>query len=139
MREDRSLGVVPVRSSDEGVEVLILKHVNGDHWGFPKGHPEKGESDKEAATRELFEETGLEIESFIKDAQFDQAYTFEQKGESVDKKVLYFLASVKPAEIALQEEEISEGVWVSPIELAQYAKFDTALKLFDQVKTYLEI
>ncbi len=57
-------------SSDDGlhweyektVEAFLIQHVNGKHWGFPKGHPEEGESFEQIAVRELFEETGLQIE-----------------------------------------------------------------------------
>ena len=32
-----------------------------DYWAFPAGHLESGESSREAMTRELFEELGIEV------------------------------------------------------------------------------
>ena len=37
---------------------LLIQHHAG-HWGFPKGHQEKGEDDLTTARRELQEETGI--------------------------------------------------------------------------------
>ena len=40
-------------------EVLIVHRPAYDDWSFPKGKLERGESDEEAAAREVEEETGL--------------------------------------------------------------------------------
>ena len=133
MQKDQSLGVVALCKTQSGVKVLLLRHKNGDHWGFPKGHAEPGESEKETALRELQEETGLTISQFIEDCMFEQRYHFEKEGQQVDKLVRYFVGYVEHDELKLQAEEISEGVWVRPDELASYAKFDTARTLFQKV------
>lgn len=138
MKTDRSLGVIALRKVSSGVQVLLLCHVNGDHWGFAKGHPEKGESERQAAIRELKEETGLEIDQFIKDTTFEQRYTFELAGDSIDKRVLYFVAYVKAGQVRVQEAEIKQALWVSPSELVSYAKFDTARTLFNSVSLFLQ-
>lgn len=41
-------------------EVLWARRVGGDGWQFPQGGVEVGESEEEAAYRELWEEVGLE-------------------------------------------------------------------------------
>ncbi len=41
-----------------GGRVLLLKHVSG-HWVFPKGHVEPGETQLQAALREVEEEAGV--------------------------------------------------------------------------------
>ncbi|MBD3304395.1 NUDIX domain-containing protein, partial [Candidatus Woesearchaeota archaeon] len=38
---------------------LLVKHKEGGHWDFPKGHAEEGETEEETALREIYEETGL--------------------------------------------------------------------------------
>ena len=40
----------------------MIKHKNGGHWAFPKGHVEKKETEPETALREIKEETGLKVE-----------------------------------------------------------------------------
>ena len=41
----------------DGVPQYVL--VYDSHYGFPKGHIEPGESKKQTALREIFEETGI--------------------------------------------------------------------------------
>lgn len=47
---------------------VLLVHPTGarhDQWSFPKGHRDPRESPAEAAARELFEETGLEVDTML--------------------------------------------------------------------------
>jgi len=41
--------------------LLMIKGVQSQLWGFPKGSSEVGETDIECAKRELYEETGIRI------------------------------------------------------------------------------
>ena len=53
--------------NSEGKMLLVRQHQNS--WSFPKGGVEAGESDLEAARREIFEETGLrDIKLLLADA-----------------------------------------------------------------------
>lgn len=45
----------------ESNKILVIQS-RGNLWGFPKGSFEQGETDKDCAVRELFEETGIQIE-----------------------------------------------------------------------------
>ena len=51
MKKEKSCGAVVYRQGETGVEVLIIKHKNGGHWAFPKGHVEKKETEPETALR----------------------------------------------------------------------------------------
>lgn len=52
-----------VRKIENGkVYILLLHLIKHDYWSFPKGHCEEGESAQDSAKRELFEETGLNID-----------------------------------------------------------------------------
>jgi 8-oxo-dGTP diphosphatase len=52
-------GVVQRRGDEGGVEVLVVHRPAYDDWSFPKGKLEDGESEEDAAVREVEEETGL--------------------------------------------------------------------------------
>jgi 8-oxo-dGTP pyrophosphatase MutT (NUDIX family) len=53
-------GAVVYRMNDTTIEFLVQKsRKNPAVWLFPKGHVEKGETDEEAALRELKEESGV--------------------------------------------------------------------------------
>jgi 8-oxo-dGTP pyrophosphatase MutT (NUDIX family) len=56
-------GAIACRTADEGLLVLIVRaKKTPEHWIFPKGHIEAGESAEEAALRELEEEAGIRAE-----------------------------------------------------------------------------
>jgi 8-oxo-dGTP diphosphatase len=56
----RAAGGVVVRPGESGApEVLLVHRPAYDDWSFPKGKCEDGESEEDAAVREVEEETGL--------------------------------------------------------------------------------
>jgi 8-oxo-dGTP diphosphatase len=56
----RAAGGVVVRRGDDGdLEVLLVHRPAYDDWSFPKGKCEDGETEEDAAVREVEEETGL--------------------------------------------------------------------------------
>ena len=74
MLKEKSAGVIVFRRHHEqGTQYLVMYH-HGEYWNFPKGHIEEGESEIEAALRELEEEAGVTgvkiIEGFREQTQF---------------------------------------------------------------------
>jgi 8-oxo-dGTP pyrophosphatase MutT (NUDIX family) len=57
--EVRAAGGVVWRRGPDGVEVLLIHRPRYRDWSFPKGKVKAGESDEEAALREVEEEVGL--------------------------------------------------------------------------------
>jgi len=55
----RAAGGVVWRRVPSGIEVVLVHRPAYDDWALPKGKTEAGESDKQAALREVQEETGL--------------------------------------------------------------------------------
>lgn len=101
----------------KGNEVLLIKNKSIkdkkiSFWGFPKGHIKKGETSKDAALRELKEETGIEAEIVSKVG--DSKYIFTQKGEKIFKVVIIYLMKYKSGEGKPQIAEIEEVLWVDP-------------------------
>ena len=89
--DEVSAGIITIRKETDGRNYLLLKHANGAHWSFPKGHLEKGETPEEAATRELEEETGLKAVKLVPGFRREISYTYERAGQRILKKVVYFL------------------------------------------------
>jgi 8-oxo-dGTP diphosphatase len=62
----RAAGGLVVRRGAQGAEVLLVHRPRYDDWTYPKGKVDPGESDEDAACREVEEETGfrcaLEVE-----------------------------------------------------------------------------
>ena len=56
--------------------MLHRQYTAPGHWGFPKGHQDAGESEKETAIRELKEETGIDAVNLLEDKTFTEHYSF---------------------------------------------------------------
>lgn len=59
MRPEISAGAIIYRHYKKRREYLVLHYGEAGHWDFAKGHVEGKETLREAAMREIFEETGL--------------------------------------------------------------------------------
>jgi phosphohistidine phosphatase len=55
----RQSGVIPVRKTDEGVEVLLVRSRSGRRWVIPKGIVEPCLSPAASAPKEAEEEAGV--------------------------------------------------------------------------------
>ena len=49
MKKEKSCGAVVYRETGEQIEILLIRHKNGGHWAFPKGHVEKKETEEDTA------------------------------------------------------------------------------------------
>lgn len=115
VRKERSCGVIPFRLEKGVVKFLVVRNI-GRHWEFPKGHKEKGESDRATARREFNEETGLKVVKLLRKS-YHEFYTYTWKGEKRAKKVTYFLGMVSGGKVKIQEDEIIGHAWL-PYRLA---------------------
>ena len=108
MQNEKSCGAIVYRKYHGNTEILLIKHVNSGHWSFPKGHVEGNETEVETATREIKEETGIDV---IIDPTFREIVSYSPKKDT-QKIVVYFIARAKNTDYIPQEEEISEIRWV---------------------------
>jgi tRNA nucleotidyltransferase (CCA-adding enzyme) len=130
MKKERSYGAVVLNDKNE---FLLIRHRFGGHWDFPKGHKEKGETDRETALREVFEETGLTLE--IGEEQiFQSAYSPK---EGVDKVVEFFVGR-GVGDVVVQEKEITDFGYFTYEEALEKITYDTSKEVLKQVKAYLD-
>ncbi len=114
---EKSCGAVVFRRKSGNTEFLLVKNKKGSNWGFPKGHIEKGETEKDTAIREVLEETGVQITPL---EGFRAISEYHPKGKIV-KQVVFFIAEMNGEEITIQQSEIDRFVW---------ADYGLAMKLF---------
>ena len=97
---------------------VLLLHYNSGHWDFPKGNIETNETEIQAATRELKEETGIGIFTLI--PGFDQVlnYKYTRKSTLISKQVTLFLASTNVNRVIISHEHIGY----------QWAEINSAVK-----------
>jgi 8-oxo-dGTP pyrophosphatase MutT (NUDIX family) len=113
-----SAGVVPLRPAPDGAQVLLLRAWN--HWDFPKGGVEGGESPLQAAVREVEEETS------ITDLQFPWGEAFIDTGPYGNGKVSrYYVALTHETRVSLPvnpelgRPEHHEFRWCDPAQAAR--------------------
>ena len=132
MQEETSYGIIPFSLQNGEWKVFLILHKEGNHWGFPKGHKKEGESSEQAASRELYEETGLRIEKFLLKESLSEQYVFLRSGERILKRVFYFPAVVNTA-FLLQKEEILKGGWMPFSRAMETLTFPEGRALFKEV------
>ena len=104
MVDERSAGAV-VFIADNETEYLLL-HYTAGHWDFPKGNIEAGETERQAATREIREETGITDVEFLEGFRQIISYKYRKRNRLVDKEVVLFLAQTKTRGITISHEHI---------------------------------
>ena len=92
-------------------------------WDFPKGKLEKGESNSEAALREVEEETGVGNLDILKELPTSyHIYSYKRKW-IVKRTFWYLMQSDFNGDLIPQlEEDIHEAVWVPKEEVQAYLK-----------------
>lgn len=120
---ETSSGIIPFRRrGGGGVEFLLLHSAmvrNPDAaWEFPKGSIEEGETEQDAALRELGEEAGLTPVEVLPDFRDQVQYIYRRSGREIDKTVVFFLGEIDPAaeldaEPPTREhgKHPAEGIW----------------------------
>ena len=108
----KSCGVLPYRVTDRGREYLIVYEHYSQCWSLPKGHMEAGETEVQAARRELFEETGL---TAVIDPAVSAAIEYPVSPLS-RKQVVFFPGQVQGTP-RTREGEIERFKWITAEEL----------------------
>lgn len=139
MIQEKSCGAVVFhnkKSADGKAEkyVLMIRHTNGGHRSFPKGHVEPGESERITAEREVFEETSVRIHISEK---FRQTVYYKPRPNS-NKEVVYFLAFTRQSEISPREGEIAEVEWVRLDEAVDSLTHDNDKRVLEAAVEYLK-
>lgn len=117
--EERSAGGVIFRRAPEGPVFLVIRD-SYRNWGFPKGHVEEGESEVEAAEREVGEETGLDRLIFRAPA-LTIDWFFRFRGRLIHKTCTFFVFESPEGDASPQVEE--------GISACRWLPFDEALRV----------
>lgn len=131
---EKSCGAVIFHRSGGTIKYLLVKNRNGRCWSFPKGHIEKGESEKQTAAREIKEETGLDVHFR---ANFRETGIYHPFGRT-SKKVVFFLAEANSDRVNIQRREIDHYRWVTMEQAQRLCKHENDIRVLEKVSKLLE-
>ncbi|MEK7658385.1 MAG: NUDIX domain-containing protein [Patescibacteria group bacterium] len=160
MPKEKSAGVIifrrepfdPAQGKKSDIFYLLLHYAPSEpgkhgHWGFAKGHIEKGETDEETAKREVAEETGIKDLKIISGFKELEKYFFRQvyglKGEArkkapwVFKSVVFFLAETKIKDVKISEEHAG-FLWLAYGDAVRKISFKNSKELLKKANEFLE-
>ena len=109
MTYEKSCGAVLFTRRGKSIRYVIVHQRRGS-WGFPKGHVEEGESERETALREIYEEVGIRprlIDGFREESRYMLPRS------TIRKTVVLFLAEYENQKIHPQKEELIDAPLLS--------------------------
>ena len=127
----RQAGAVTLRRADGAWRVLLCRpHDNSDAWIFPKGHLKVGETEQDAARRELREETGVVARPICEVG----TATFNNGGRLYD--VSYFLFEFQAQRASDERRDVA---WFAPDEARARLTYPEARAILDRALESPEI
>lgn len=111
---------------DGGQPVFLLIRDSYGHWGFPKGHLERGEDANVAAMREVTEETGVRALTLVGSVETIEWF-FRFRGRLIHKRCEFFLMTTdRPATTPQEAEGITDCRWVNAEEAEELIEYENA-------------
>ena len=143
MTQERSSGVIVFTLFQKEPYVLLLHYPasSGDkesYWDLPKGHLEKGETDRQTAVREVKEETGIDDLKFFEGFKEQIHYWFQVQKTKVSKTVVFYLACTKKHQIKVSFEHTGY-VWLPFNDAIAAVKFQNAKDVLSMAKKFLAL
>ncbi len=124
----------------DGRKVLLVqvKNMKGKKiWTFPKGHIEAGETPRQAALREVLEETGYKATIIRPMIRVKYAFTFQ--GNYIKKMVQWYLMK-KLGRIGKHDaSEILSIRWVSLLKAHELVQYPSDIRLVDMLLASMNI
>ena len=135
-----SSGGVIFREERGVVEIALITpkgKKQGKIWCLPKGLIEKGESVKDAAIREVEEETGLRGKVIDRIERIQYWYTIrDEEGNAIKrlKTVYFFLIRCIGGDIGDHDDEVAEVRWMSIDEALEQASYKSERNVLSRAK-----
>ena len=116
---------------------LIARHDKNGRliWLLPKGHVEPGETNEEAAIREVAEETGITASILAPLGVID--FWFMNPDKRIHKTVHHYLLRADGGELSDADREVEEVAWVPLTEVHSRLRYPAERHLMSKVEALL--
>lgn len=133
-------GIIRTRSAG-GVVVnhdglVLVVNQNGESWSLPKGHIEEGESEFEAAKREIYEESGVRNLLLEKELGCYQRYRIGKNGgdDKTDlKTICMFLFRTEDFALNPIDPNTFEAKWLEKEKVTELLTHSKDKKFFQSI------
>lgn len=101
-----------------GLVLVVNQH--GNSWSLPKGHIEHGEDARQAAVREIQEESGIQEITFVKELDSYQRHRIGKYGgddQTELKTITMFLFTTNETKLQPEDPDNPEARWVKPADV----------------------
>jgi len=138
--EQISAGGVAFRTNKTEIEIAIVAVNPSLRWQLPKGLIDEGETEQQAALREVREEAGIECAALEKIETVEYWYIATNKGVRVryHKFVHFFLMKYISGSVENHDHEISEARWVSIDKAIEMLAFKSEKETVNKAKILIE-
>jgi bis(5'-nucleosidyl)-tetraphosphatase len=137
MIEEISAGAVIYHDDpSSGVRKYLVLHYPAGHWDFPKGAVERGETEEQAASREIFEESGLRVREFVPNFRKEIEYHYRRQNGLAHKRVIFFLARSDSSAVRISFEH-SGYDWLTFEQSLRRLTFDNAKNVLRDAESWL--
>jgi len=126
-----SAGIIVVKDG----ECLLVHSKENEEWGFPKGHLEEGETEEEAAQRELHEESGVTAE--LVEGFKEQVHYRVHQGNT-PKRATYFLGRAVSESERTHKDEIDDVRWSTYEEAYTLLPHDDLKEALEKAQRFLK-
>lgn len=117
---------------------IVVVNQNSDSWSLPKGHVEPGETARQAAEREIREETGLDDVEYIADLGSYTRYKIGKGGSGEDttnqKHITMYLYRTSQQQLRPEDPTNPEARWVNQQDVAAHLTHHKDREFFESIQ-----
>jgi bis(5'-nucleosidyl)-tetraphosphatase len=133
---EKSCGAVIYVNNHKTTRYLLLNYTSG-HWDFVKGNVEPDETEKQTATREMEEETGITQAQFIDGFRESINYFYRRQGQTINKQVVFYIIESQNDEVTLSFEHIGY-IWLPYQQAMEKLTFKNAQQVLQKAHDFLQ-
>jgi 8-oxo-dGTP pyrophosphatase MutT (NUDIX family) len=143
LEKEFSAGAIIFRKEKGQALFLLIYSARNKIWGFPKGHIEPGEAEKDAAVWEVKEETGITDLRLIDGFREEDVYGAKSnrkpnEGNIIEKHSIYFLAQTDSSKIVSNTDENTDNKWLAAKEAEKLLLFESMKKILKKANSAIE-